>query len=131
MLRTAVLLLVVLLVAGALILTQSKAEVGPIEFEIPTLAAGQTVIDEGEIKLRTGAYNFNLVARSRTDKIVTVKVRLGEGSTDGTSVYVSSKGPLRPTDTQPLILTVGLPMRLGPIHARIVLYADELPGWSY
>ena len=75
MTRIVVLLFVIgLLVAGLLYLSRSNTAGEPVEFEITTLPQGQTVIDEGEITVRTGSLIYNLVARSRSKEVVTIKV---------------------------------------------------------
>jgi len=125
------LLLIAALAAGVLLLSRGGAAEQPIEFEITTLPPGQTVIDEGEITVRTGSLIYNLTGRSRTKETVTIKARLGEGSTDGTTVSLSSADPIRPTDSQTMRLSIGLPSRLGPFLAKIELFADELPDWTF
>lgn len=129
--RTVLLILVVLAAAGAVFLIQANRSSEPVVIRITNEPEGQQVLDTGESTFRTGSIQWEITAYSQTDKTVTLKVRLGDGAPEGVRTRLAKVNPLRPSDSEIVQLVVAPPKVLGPFEAKLILYADELPDWSY
>jgi len=143
--RIVLLTLAVLIAASLAFFVQWSGASQPLSIEVAQLPKGTKVLDIGEIGPRTSSLQYNLVVVSRTSETVNLKVRLAPGSSEGLAAHLVLQKPIRPAGRETIRLVLSPPPsvgaeragpgsfrgQLGPFRATIVLYADELPGWTH
>jgi len=91
----------------------------------------RTRLELGESRLGAQAFYFPLLVRSHAPTAVTLKLRLEEAAPKGLKVALLGEADvLRETTARPRLQIVP-PDREGPWSARVTLFADQLPDWSY
>jgi len=129
--RIVLLTLAVLIIAGVALYFDRDEPVEPLLIQIVPLPVGTRILDIGEISPRTRSLIYNMTVESRTAETVNLKVRLGPDPTEGIAVRLAMVQPVRPAGRESLRLVVAPPLQFGPFQAKIILYADELPDWTY
>jgi len=107
-----------------------RCESEPLHIRFGDLEPGETRLPEQDLNTRTGTLIYPLNIQSETDRPVTLQARLAEGSTEGIEVQIDENRPVLPGGRESIRIVLALPMRAGPFAADIVLFSDDLPGWS-
>ncbi|MHC4957217.1 MAG: hypothetical protein ACYTGN_02495 [Planctomycetota bacterium] len=130
--RRVVLSLAILVAAVAGVVLVTKRGPEPIELlSINRMPQGTRHVDFGDFTVAASALKRKLMFRSNVDHKAAVRVKLEDAQPAGMAAELGDNGELLPRATREISLTIHLKGALGPVSGRLVLYSDEVPGWSY
>jgi hypothetical protein len=102
----------------------------PLRIHFGPLQPGETRLPDQDLNTRTGTLIYPLNVQSDTDRPVTLQAKLADGATEGIEVSIDENRPILPSGRESIRVVLALPMRAGPFVADIVLFSDDLPGWT-
>jgi len=105
---------------------------GELEILTGSPPAALTQLDLGEARLKSRHYmQWNLRVRSLARKSVQLKARLEEPVPSGVRVELTRAEPILGGTTADMRLALWTADEVGSFQGELVLYSDDLPGWSY
>lgn len=107
-----------------------RCESEPLRIRFGTLEPGETRLPDQDLNTRTGTLIYPVNVKSETDRPVLLQARLAEGATEGIEISVDENRAVLPGGRESIRVVLSLPMRAGEFSADIVLFSDDLPGWS-